>query len=78
MSVPVLQPSRPCSVRGCLNRALRVCSGHHYLYPVCRLHRVAAYDHSLPVELYCLDHWEIVRTAPDRYGPRQRVEDPYE
>jgi hypothetical protein len=78
MSAPVLQPSRPCSVRGCQNKALRVCSEHHYLYPVCRQHRVAAQDLSPAVDLYCLDHWEIVRAAPDHYGPRQQVEDPYE
>jgi hypothetical protein len=78
MSAPVLQPSRPCSVRGCQNRALRVCSEHHYLYPVCRQYRVAAQDDTPAVALYCFDHWELVRQAPDRFWPWQQVEDPYE
>jgi hypothetical protein len=78
MGMSVLQPSRHCGVRGCQNKALRVCSEHHYLYPVCRAHRIAAQDHSPAIDLYCFDHWDIVRRAPDRYGPRHQVEDPFE
>jgi hypothetical protein len=30
------------------------------------------------VEWRRLGRWDIVRRAPDRYGPRHQVEDPYE